>query len=83
MDYDNPTALSNETPQTAPAHHNIVVHPLLIFALKQISYLKVDFFEAKALSTRKLEREWRHTIARARATLLLDRLHDFAGAHLK
>jgi len=49
-------------------------------ALKHISYFNVNFSEAKALFMRKPARQWGHTIARARATLLLDRLHDLVVA---
>ena len=47
-------------------------------AIKHTSYYNIDFSEAKAIFRRKLvARQWGRTIARAHATLLLDRLHDF------
>jgi hypothetical protein len=45
-------------------------------AIKHTSYCIIDFSEAKTIFRQKLARQWRRTIAWARATPLLDCLHD-------
>ena len=47
-------------------------------ARKHTAFYDIGFSEAKALFRQKLSRKWGHAIARGWATLLLDRLGDFA-----
>ena len=47
-------------------------------ARKHTAFYNTGFSEAKALFRQKLARKWGHAIARGWATLLLDRLRDFA-----
>ena len=47
-------------------------------ARKHTSFYNIGFSEAKAMFKQKLARKWGHAIARGWATLLLDRLRDFA-----
>jgi len=49
-------------------------------ARKHTAFYNIGFSEAKALFKQKLARKWGHAIARGWATLLLDRLRDFAVA---
>jgi len=49
-------------------------------ARKHTAFYNIGFSEAKAMYKQKLAHKWGHAIARGWATLLLDRLRDFAVA---
>ena len=50
----------------------------LVYVKLVTAFYNIGFSEANALFRQKLARKWGHAIARGWATLLLDRLRDFA-----